>query len=174
MQDLSLHILDIAENSIRANASEIKIEVIEDKKRDRLEIEVLDNGQGMDPPTVEKAVDPFFTTKSVRKIGLGLSLFKEAAKTAGGHFTLQSEPGKGSRVKAVFQHSHIDRKPLGDIAKTLIILILSNPEIRFKFYHRKDGKNYSIDSKQLSGQEKGEVNTLKKRIQLIKQSIRFQ
>jgi len=171
MQDLSLHILDIVENSIRAGAREVTILIVEDVTRDRLEIEIRDDGYGMEPSVMEKAIDPFYTTKSVRKVGLGLSLFKEAARITGGDLVLQSIPGQGTHVKAIFQHSHIDRKPLGDMASTLITLIFGNPEVHFQYHHRKDGREYQLDSQKLNKQSTGQVKTLKKQIHLIRQGL---
>jgi len=141
-----LHILDIVENSIRAGAKDVEIRIVEDLKADRLEIEIRDDGAGMDQATLGKVLDPFFTTKSVRKVGLGLSLFREAARAAGGDMTVQSEPGKGTWVKATFQHSHVDRQPLGDMANTLRTLIVANPEVRFRYSHRKNGEEEGFDS----------------------------
>lgn len=146
MKDLSLHVLDIVENSIRAGAMEVEININEDTGADLLEIEISDDGTGMDQATFKKALDPFFTTKTVRKVGLGLSLFREAARAAGGDMTVQSEPGKGTWVKAIFQHSHVDRQPLGDMAKTLQILTIANPEVRFRYRHLKDGVEEQYDS----------------------------
>ena len=150
MEDLSLHVLDIVENSLRAGAKTVEIQINEDLKRDVLEIEIRDDGQGMDASTVEKATDPFFTTKSVRRVGLGLSLFESAARRAGGELFLSSRPGEGTTVKATFQHSHIDRQPLGDMAKTLTTLIISHPEIHFRYLHRENDCEYQVDSKQLT------------------------
>jgi len=146
MEDLSLHILDIVENSIDAGAKRIQIEICEDLKHDLLSIEIRDDGKGMDEETVKKALNPFFTTKTVRKVGLGLSLFREAAKQANGDLAIQSEVGRGTRLKATFQHSHIDRKPLGDMSKTMMTLIISHPEIRFKYVHGRDGRKYELDT----------------------------
>lgn len=146
MEDMSLHILDIVENSIRAGAMDVEININEDTGADLLEIEIRDDGAGMNQTTLEKALDPFFTTKTVRKVGLGLSLFREAARSAGGDMILKSEAGKGTRVKATFQHSHVDRQPLGDLAKTLEILIIANPEVRFRYYHRENGEEHRFDS----------------------------
>ena len=146
MEDLSLHILDIVENSIRADAKEVEIRIEENVAKDCLEIEISDDGAGMDQATIEKALDPFFTTKTVRKVGLGLSLFREAARAAGGDMTVQSEPGKGTRVKATFQYGHVDRQPLGDLVMTLRTLIVANPEVRFRFSHHKDGNEERFDS----------------------------
>ncbi|MFB0516656.1 MAG: ATP-binding protein [Candidatus Neomarinimicrobiota bacterium] len=172
MEDLSLHILDIVENSIRAGAREVEIRVEENMAEDRLEIEIRDDGAGMDQATIKQALDPFFTTQSVRKVGLGLSLFREAARAAGGDLALQSEPGKGTRVKATFQHSHIDRQPLGDIAKSLIILIVANPEIRFQYRHQKDGREYQVDSEELFPGDTGGMKELTAGIRNINKHLK--
>ncbi len=148
MEELSLHILDIVENSLRAGAKDVEIRIDEDTAADRLVIEINDDGAGMDQATIEKAMDPFYTTKTVRKVGLGLSLFREAARAAGGDMTVQSEPGKGTRVKATFRHGHVDRQPMGDLAKTLETLIVANPGIRIRFYHQDNGEELRFDSGQ--------------------------
>lgn len=155
MQDLSLHILDIVENGIRAGARQIDIHVFEDAKRDRLEIEIRDDGEGMDPPILKKATDPFFTTKTTRRVGLGLSLLKEAAKTAGGDLSLYSVPGEGTTVTATFQLSHVDRKPMGELAKTLEVLMIAHPEIHFRFLHRRNSHENRIDSHETLTREHG-------------------
>lgn len=171
MEDLSLHILDIVENCIRAGAKKVEIRINEDLKKDLLEIKIHDDGCGMDQTTIEKATDPFFTTKSVRKVGLGLSLIKQAARIAGGDLCLSSKPGKGTVVKATFQHSHVDRQPLGDIAETLMILIISNPEVHFRYFHWKNGREYQVDSKQLTDGSKESPNTFTKQMDLIKKNL---
>ena len=146
MEDLSLHILDIVENSIDAGAKKVEIRIYEDLKEDRLIIEITDDGKGMDEAMLKKALDPFFTTKTVRKVGLGLSLFREAARMANGDFSIKSEVGLGVMLRATFQYSHIDRKPLGDMAKTMTTLIIGNPGIHFKYLHRRNGQEYGLDT----------------------------
>ena len=106
MEDLSLHILDIAENAIRANAKKIIIEILEDEQNDRLTICIKDDGEGMDEETVAKAPDPFFTTKNSRKIGLGLSLLSRAVQEAGGKLVIESKKEQGTKVIADFKLSH--------------------------------------------------------------------
>lgn len=147
MEDISLHILDIAENSVAAQADKIEIRICEDLDKDLLSIEIIDNGVGMDKETLEKALDPFYTSKTVRRFGFGLSLLSEAAKAANGHFSLQSKKGEGAILKADFQHSHIDRQPLGDIGQTLITLIIGNPEIDFIFEHKRNGHTSFLDTR---------------------------
>jgi len=152
MEDLSLHILDIAENSVAANADKIEIRISEDNGKDLLSIEIIDNGVGMDKKTLEKALNPFYTSKTVRRFGFGLSLLSEAAKAANGHLSVQSKKGEGTRIKADFQHSHIDRQPLGDIGQTIITLIIGNPEIDFIFEHKRNGHTYCLDTRKIKAQ----------------------
>ncbi len=120
MEELALHILDIAENSIAAGARHVDIRVSEDLAADRLTVEIRDNGRGMAEQVLRRAADPFFTTKGTRPVGLGLSLLEQAARAAGGSLRIQSRPGAGATVTAEFRHSHPDRQPLGDVAATLL------------------------------------------------------
>jgi len=152
MKDLSLHILDIVENSVAASADKIEIRISEDKKKDLLSVEVIDNGIGMDRKTVEKALDPFYTSKTVRRFGLGLPLLSEAAKAANGHLSIQSKKGEGTRIKADFQYSHIDCKPLGDMAQTIITLIMGSPELDLIYVHKKNSHTYSLDTRKIRDQ----------------------
>ncbi len=152
MEDLSLHILDIAENSVAANANRIEIRISEDIKKDFLSIEVIDNGVGMDKEILEKALDPFYTSKTVRRFGFGLSFLSEAAKAANGRLSIKSKKGKGTRIRADFQHSHIDRQPLGDIGQTILTLIIGNPEIDFIFVHKKADHVYRLDTRKIKTQ----------------------
>jgi signal transduction histidine kinase len=149
VEDLSLHILDIVENSIRAKASRIKIKIVEDTGKDLLTIEIKDNGQGMDEETIKKVLDPFFTSRTTRKVGLGLPLLSQAARESGGDIKIESKVGRGTRIKASFGYSHIDRKPLGNIEETLITLIAGNPETDFVYEHKKDELEYSLDTKEI-------------------------
>jgi len=149
MLELALHVLDIAENSSRAEAGLIEVTIIEDLEKDVFSLEIRDNGHGMDEQTMEKALDPFYTTKKVRRIGLGLPMLKQAATTAEGGFSLQSIVGKGTVVYAEFKHSHIDRQPLGDIAGVIAMLILGNPDIDIVYTHKKNGNDYTLDTREL-------------------------
>jgi signal transduction histidine kinase len=148
MEDLSLHILDIAENSITASAKMIGIRIIEDHAGDLLTIEIEDDGKGMDEQSLQKAIDPFFTTRTTRKVGLGLSLLAQATRESDGKIELSSEPGKGTTVKAVFRLSHLDRKPIGDINETIRTLVAGHPEIDFIYEHQKDNSTYRFDTRE--------------------------
>jgi hypothetical protein len=161
MEELSLHILDIVENSIAAKADKIEIRIREDKKKDLLSIVIIDNGTGMDKETVRKALDPFYTTKKVRRFGLGLPLLSEAAKAANGRLSVKSKVGEGTRIKADFQRSHIDRQPLGNIGQTIETLVIGNPEIDLIFVHKKNNQRYRFDTKKLKAcLEETPINSL--------------
>jgi hypothetical protein len=149
VQDLSLHILDIVENSLAAGAGRVEIRIEEDLRADRMVLEIIDDGCGMDETMVKQALDPFFTTKTVRRVGLGLPLLAEACRICNGELCLQSCPGEGTTVKATFQHSHLDRKPLGQMGDTLITLIVGHPEVDLLYEHRKDGKVFSLDTREI-------------------------
>ena len=133
MEELALHILDIAENSIRARARNIEICIEEDLEKDRLRIVIRDDGEGMDEVARQRILDPFYTTKESKRVGLGLPLLADAARRAGGEITVRSQPGQGTEIVATFQHSHMDRQPLGDMDKTVETLIIGNPEVEFVF-----------------------------------------
>ena len=144
-----MHILDVVENSIEANASKIEIKIVEREKKDLLEIEIKDNGRGMNKETVNKVLDPFYTTRTTRRVGMGLSLLAQAARESNGDFEINSKVGRGTEVKATFQYSHIDRKPIGDMKNTLITLMVSHPEINFIYEHQDEDGNYVLDSKEI-------------------------
>jgi len=138
MEDLSLHILDIVENSIAASANRVRIVIAEDTRNDLLSLEIEDNGQGMDAAARQRALDPFFTSRTTRRVGLGLPLLAQAARQSGGALEIDSEPGRGTTIKAGFQLSHPDRKPLGDIAETLRTILYECSELDLQFEYWKD------------------------------------
>ena len=133
MQDISLHILDIAENSIAAAASRIEITIIEDWERDLLYVEIRDNGTGMDEETLQRALNPFYTSKPGKRVGLGIPLLAQAAREGGGSFDIESELDGGTKLIATFVLSHPDRKPLGDVDGTVQMLQLTHPEIKLEY-----------------------------------------
>ena len=149
MEDLSLHILDVVENSIAAVAKRIEIRIDEDQASDLVSIEIKDDGKGMDEQTLKKALDPFFTTRTTRRIGLGLSLLAQAAEDSEGTFDISSSPGKGTTVNATFRMSHPDCKPMGDIGQTIQVLVISHPEIDFLYEHKIDNSTYRFDTREV-------------------------
>ncbi len=149
MLELALHILDIAENSVRAGAKTVFIDITEDRIKDRLFIGIRDDGAGMDEATLKKAMDPFYTSKKVRKVGLGLPLLAEASERAGGSFTIESCKGMGTRVAAEFQLSHIDRQPLGDLTGAFMALIAGNTGVDFICRHECEGDVFKLDTREI-------------------------
>jgi anti-sigma regulatory factor (Ser/Thr protein kinase) len=149
MQDLSLHILDIAENSINAGSSMIHISINENTDKNILVVEIQDNGKGMDDEMLKKVFDPFFTTRTTRRVGLGIPLLAQAAQESMGNLDIKTAEGKGTTITATFQYDHIDRKPLGDIEKTVTVLIAGNPGVDFRYSHKRNDSAYSIDTSEI-------------------------
>ncbi len=145
MRELALHLLDIAENSVAADPKAIRISVDEDLKKDRLILCVEDDGRGMDEELVARVSDPFVTSRTTRKVGLGIPLLKAAAEACNGYLHIHSAPGRGTRLEAEFQRSHIDRMPLGDIAGTMLALVIAWPKIHWIFRYRVNGAEYIFD-----------------------------
>lgn len=152
MEDLSLHILDIAENAITAGARTLTIRVTEDVPGDSLSLEIEDDGKGMSSEAVARAHDPFYTTRTERRVGLGLAFLREAAAAANGSLEIRSAPGSGTTVKATFQHSHIDRKPLGSMAETIVALVAARADIDVHYTHRRGGRTVVLDTKEIRRQ----------------------
>lgn len=146
MEDLSLHVLDIAENAVVAGASRITILINENEARDILSIRVSDDGPGMTPAAARQALDPFFTTKG-KRTGLGLPLLAQAVEQCGGRLTVSSVPGKGTRVVARFRYGHVDRPPLTNMAGTMTVLVLGHPEIAFRYRHSRGGRSFRFSSR---------------------------
>jgi hypothetical protein len=156
LEDLSLHILDIAENSITAGASTIEIRIAEDLARDILLVEISDDGRGMDAELSRRATDPFVTTKKGKRVGLGLSLFAQAARQSNGRLSVRPGDRGGTRIEAVFQHSHIDRQPLGDIGLTIMTLAGGNPDIDVVYVHERNGYRFRFDTRKVKARWPGE------------------
>jgi signal transduction histidine kinase len=149
MEDLGLHILDIVENSLSASATRIEILIVEHTCRDILTIEISDNGKGMDAVTQARALDPFFTRRTTRRVGLGIPLLAQAARECDGSLEIESEPGKGTRLKASFRRSHPDRKPLGAILETLRTIMSGRPDLQLRYEHRVDDTIMGFDTEDL-------------------------
>ena len=145
-----MHIMDILQNSTRAGATEVTLEVLEDAAADTLTIRFIDNGCGMDAETVQKVINPFFTTRTTRKVGLGLPLLKQNTEQTGGSLDIQSEKGKGTTVTAVFGLTHLDRPPMGDLAGTVVLTASAYPDIRFIFHYKNDKVDYVFDTKEVN------------------------
>lgn len=149
MRELSLNILDIAQNSITANASLITIEVSENTAEQTLLIGIYDNGKGMSEEQVRSVIDPFFTTRTTRKVGMGIPLFKMAAEQTGGGLEIKSELGVGTEIRATFKTDSVDFTPLGDVASTIQMLITMNTDRDFVYSHKVDEKEFVCDTREL-------------------------
>jgi len=156
MKELSLHILDIGQNSVSAGADLIEIIVEEDTNRDTLNITIRDNGCGMDEETALKVVDPFYTSRTTRKVGLGIPMFKSNAELCEGSFKLVSEPNVGTTLNALFKRSHIDRVPLGNMADTIMTMVMANPNGDLIYRHTLNDQSFAMDTREMR-QALGEV-----------------
>ena len=149
MRELSLNVLDIAQNSVRAEAGLIEIELLESTEKNELIIGIYDNGKGMTKEQLEAVSDPFFTTRTTRKIGMGIPLFRMAAEMTDGKLEIESEVGVGTRVKAFFRTDHLDFVPVGDMASTMVTLITMNEHIDFLYRRSVDDKSFTLDTRSL-------------------------
>lgn len=149
MRELSLNILDIAQNSIVAGASLTEILVKEDTVRKELLIGIYDNGKGMTEEQVENVQDPFYTTRTTRKVGMGIPLFKMAAEQTGGSFKITSQVGVGTRVEALFKTDSIDFTPLGDMEATISTIVSMNEDKDFIYIRSVDGREFKFSSAEI-------------------------
>ncbi len=148
MQELSMNILDVAENSVRASATLVEITIDEKPQEDILSVIISDNGCGMTPEQIKNVTNPFYTTRSTRKVGLGVPFFKMAAELTGGKLEIQSTVGVGTVLKAHFVRSSIDLMPLGDINETIGTLIHCNPHIDFIYTRRFENAQMTLDTRE--------------------------
>jgi anti-sigma regulatory factor (Ser/Thr protein kinase) len=172
VRELSLHILDIAENGITAGADCIQILINEARNEDLLTIVIEDNGRGMPAEKLQKPTDPFITSRTTRRVGLGLSLLAAAADRCAGKLEIETEPGRGTRVEATFRYSHIDRAPVGDMASTITTLIMGNPQVDFVYTHIVDTEDFVLDTRDLKESAQDQSLTDPVLIFHLSQSIR--
>jgi len=144
VKELSLHILDVAENGITAGADRVRVSVEEAGRKNRLRITIADNGRGIPADLVHHITDPFYTTRTTRRVGLGLSLLKAAAQHCNGEMRVESIEGKGTTIVAEFEYDHIDRAPLGDMSGTLISLIMGYPDVEFEYSHQVESRRFEM------------------------------
>ena len=156
MKELSLHIMDLAENGIAAKAELITVIVDEAVSRNVISITIEDNGSGVTPEMLARMIDPFVTTRTTRRIGMGLSLLKAASERCDGCFDVVSEPGRGTTVTATFRYDHIDRAPLGNMATSIMSLLAGYPEIDIDYTHMYDDNRFEFDTRDIR-EELGEV-----------------
>lgn len=157
MKEISLHVLDIIQNSIAAEATVIITEVEVQHARDWMRVSVEDNGRGMDENLLANVTSPFTTSRTTRKVGLGIPMFKAGAEAAGGAFTIRSTPGKGTFIQAEYQISHLDRPPLGDMAETMYVTVVTNPGIDFVYKYTVNTETYDFDTREIRSILGGDV-----------------
>ncbi len=149
MDELALNILDIAYNSIRAQASQIDIKIIDSIQKNIVDIEITDNGQGMTKEEVDKVIDPFFTTRTTRKVGLGIPLFKQSAELTGGYLSIHSQKNQGTKVKTRFIKNHIDTPIMGNIIETIMTLIQADENIDYVFEYETDNIHFIMNTQDI-------------------------
>lgn len=147
MKELSLHILDIVNNSTRAGAKLVSISIHEDEENDRLYINICDDGSGISDEDLTNICDPYFTTRTTRKVGMGIPLFRMSAEACDGIFSISSTLGEGTQVHAAYQLSHVDRPPLGDIAGILYLLSIGTHNCEFIYRHQNPNGMFEYDSR---------------------------
>jgi Histidine kinase-, DNA gyrase B-, and HSP90-like ATPase len=172
VREMSLHIMDVAENGIGAGANLIEIAVTEDGKANRLSIRIKDNGRGIPADLLDKVMDPFYTTRTTRRVGLGLSLFREASRRCEGEFGIKSREGEGTEVSATFRLDHIDLAPLGDMVGSLTSLIAGNPQVDFIYTHEVDGRVFSLDTREVKKELEGVEVTHPRVIKFLGELVR--
>ena len=148
MPEISLNILDVAENSVKAGAKLVELTVAADFAENKLTVIISDDGCGMTKEQVEAVIDPFYTTRTTRKVGLGVPFFKLAAESSGGSFDIQSEKGRGTVVTAVFMLDSIDRMPLGDMVSTVHTLVTMHENMDFVYRYCVDEREFTLDTRE--------------------------
>lgn len=149
MKELALHILDLAQNSIAAGASLIKIEIFENLENDTLSITLEDNGCGMEYEEAQRAKDPFVTSRTTRKVGLGIPLMLAACQRCEGDLVIESQKSIGTKLIGTFKHSHIDRAPMGDMAETIVTLVLGAEHVDFVYIHKINQEEFIFDTREI-------------------------
>ena len=177
MNDLSLHILDIIQNSLSAGAGLIQLRVWEDVQHNLLTIIIEDNGKGMTTEQAQNATDPYFTSRTTRKVGLGLPLYRQSAEQSNGTLGISSAPGQGTTISATFRYDHIDRPPLGDVANAVILMVSANPHIDFLFDYRHNTQSYIFDTREvkeaLDGLPLNDVQIMRMLTEMIEENMKI-
>lgn len=149
MEEIALHILDIIQNSIYAEGTFIELFIQEDPKHNLFSFYVQDNGRGMTKEFIQKVKNPFYTTRTTRKVGLGIPLLEATCRQCNGELKIQSQMGKGTIIQAIMEYDHIDRPPLGDMSSTIISVLLSLDHQRFRYKHQYQDRIFILDTKEL-------------------------
>lgn len=149
MKEISMHILDIAMNSIKADASLIEIDIEDSIKNNRLRITIADNGRGMSEDVINRVSNPFYTTRTTRKVGLGIPMLKEACERCNGYLKIESKIGVGTKVCCYFERDNIDRAPLGNMGETIMTIINSGDNFELTYSHKTDRGEFIFDTREV-------------------------
>lgn len=149
MKELSMHILDIATNSVRANASQVTINVKEDLVNNRFIFEIEDNGKGIPEDMLKDIKNPFTTSRTLRNVGLGIPLLNDNCLLCDGYLHIKSKVGVGTTLKSMMAYNHIDRPPMGDIASTICGLMTSNEDIEIRYFHWYNDECFDIATSEI-------------------------
>lgn len=175
-----MHVYDLMENSTAANSTEVQLTIKDSLKDNIYAFTIVDNGKGMTPEFMAKVTDPYTTSRTTRKVGLGLPLIKMNTENCGGGMKLQSEVGKGTRLDFWFQHNHWDRPPMGDIAGTIVMLCAAHQDIHIVYRHITDDGEFVFDTNEikeaLDGMDMNDVkvfNWLKEMVQENLEEIHY-
>jgi hypothetical protein len=152
VEDICFHIVDMVENSVAAGADTIDVLIFESVKENLIRLEVRDNGRGMDRKTVENAMDPFYTTKEFKKVGLGIPLLKASAQVCHGDLRIESRPGEGTTIRAWMEKGHIDCPPLGNVTETILGLLVSFDDRNLRFVYQNDLASFSLSTAEIRRQ----------------------
>ncbi len=172
LRDFSLHIMDVVENGLEAGADLIRITIIEDREANRMEVAISDNGCGIPEKNLPEILDPFYTTRTTRRVGLGLGLFRETSRRCGGDLEVRSVVGEGTEIIATFKMDHIDLPPLGDMAGTMAALMAGAGDSDFVYVHTVDGNRFELDTRQIKIELEGVPVNHPKVIRYITRMIR--
>jgi len=149
MKEISLHLLDIVQNSIRAHATRISIVIVEDIKKDLFTVTIVDDGSGMSDEMTKTIKNPFVTSRTLRKVGLGIPFLNQLCEECEGSLSVESKLGEGTKVIAMMRHGHIDRLPLGDMPSTITTLILAKPDIHYIYEHIYNKNSFVFDTDEI-------------------------
>ena len=149
MKEISMHILDIVMNSIKADASQVEINIEDSIKNNRLKITITDNGRGMSEDVINRVTNPFYTTRTTRKVGLGIPMLKEACERCNGYLRIKSQIGVGTKVFCYFERDNIDRAPLGNMGQTIMAIINSGNNFELIYIHKTDIGEFIFDTREI-------------------------
>ncbi len=155
VEDLCFHIVDLVQNSAAAGARRIVIRLLQSVEKGSLELAIEDDGRGMDAETVVKVQDPFYTTKGFKKVGLGIPLLKDTARICHGEFSIDSEPGQGTTIGARLERNHLDCPPLGDLAGTVVTLMVTLETVDLVLDYETDGGRFTVSSGEVRAEAGG-------------------